>query len=257
MLQNPVQLSSLSLSASSKHLPHDNVQFNAAFRYQKDPYTARNAYQSRIPSPVVPLSVSTNLIPSPSSSSPRPRSPYISSRPLSGLATPSNAPTFPSALSQCASFGGGSTLEDVLAPGDVVGEGLELQGETIRLVSSTLDTNCDPPAQEFEVVRRLGTGSYAVVYLVREVLSRPPSSDDGHMSIMGSMELDGKPTRHPQTIYGREFAIKLLSKANLDEEELEAQMSEVCFLLPPVVAYRSTLPARSRSTNLFVCIPTL
>jgi len=31
----------------------------------------------------------------------------------------------------------------------------------------------EEPTKEFEVVRELGSGSYAVVYLVREVLSRP------------------------------------------------------------------------------------
>jgi len=77
--------------------------------------------------------------------------------------------------------------------------------------------------QEFEVVGVLGTGSYAVVYLVQEVLSRPDSSDNGHMSTIGSMDTDGV----PQTVYGRQYAVKLLSKANLDEEALAAQMSEV------------------------------
>lgn len=259
MLQYPVQLPPLSLSASSKHLPHDNVQFNA-LRFQKDPYTARNTFQSsRIPAPVVPLSVATNLVASPSSSSPRPRSPYISSRPLASplpvAATP-NAPTYPSALSQCASFGGSSTLEDVLAPGDVIGEDLYLQGEKVRLVSSS-DVDGKPPAKEFEVVRRLGTGSYAVVYLVQEVLFRHVPSDDGH-SILGSMEFDGS---HPsQTVYGRQFAIKLLSKANLDEEALEAQMSEVTIhqslrLHPNIVTLYRTLDTSSFLLLLLEYVP--
>jgi hypothetical protein len=42
---------------------------------------------------------------------------------------------------------------------------------------------------------------------------------------MGMMELDTASA--PQTVYGREYAIKCLSKANLDEEDLAAQMSEV------------------------------
>lgn len=89
------------------------------------------------------------------------------------------------------------------------------------------DSHDEEPATEFEVVRQLGTGSYAVVYLVREVLSRPPPSEDGHMPMMGPMELDDKFVRRPETAYGREYAIKCLSKANLDEEALAAQMSEV------------------------------
>lgn len=75
-------------------------------------------------------------------------------------------------------------------------------------------------------MRRLGTGSYAVVYLVVEVLSRPVPSDDGHMSTIGSMEFDEK-SSSSQVVYGREFAIKCLSKANLDENALEAQRTEV------------------------------
>lgn len=232
MLQSPVQLPPLALSSSSKHLTHDIAQFNA-IRFQKDSYSPRPAYQSRMPAPVAPLSIPTghSSVTQPSSPNPasakHPRSPYISSRPLSGtVPVAQSSPAIPSALSQCASLGASSTIEDVLAPGDVVGEGLPLQNDLVRLVSSTPHADGDPPAQEFEVVRRLGAGSYAVVYLVREVLSRPVPSEDGHMSTIGAMEIDGN-TRQAHTIYGREFAIKLLSKANLDEEALEAQMSEV------------------------------
>lgn len=76
-------------------------------------------------------------------------------------------------------------------------------------------------AKEFQVVRRLGTGSYAVVYLVREVTSRIPISDDGHV---GVLDLDPSP---PPIVYGRNFAIKVLSKANLDSDALTAQLTEV------------------------------
>ncbi|KAG2368365.1 kinase-like domain-containing protein [Suillus spraguei] len=76
-------------------------------------------------------------------------------------------------------------------------------------------------AKEFEVVRRLGTGSYAVVYLVREVISRIPISEDGHV---GVLDLDPTP---PPIVYGRNFALKVLSKANLDSEALTAQLTEV------------------------------
>lgn len=110
-----------------------------------------------------------------------------------------------------------------------------LQGEIIRLVA--LDPAVSPlpsdapeyrePAPEFQVKRRLGHGSYAVVYLVQEVLYRPQPSDDGHMSTIGMMELDSTSASPTETVYGREYAIKCLSKANLDEEDLAAQMSEV------------------------------
>lgn len=76
-------------------------------------------------------------------------------------------------------------------------------------------------AKEFQVIRRLGTGSYAVVYLVREVISRMPISDDGHV---GVLDLDPTP---PPIVYGRDFALKVLSKANLDSDALTAQLTEV------------------------------
>lgn len=119
---------------------------------------------------------------------------------------------------------------DVLAAGDLVGEGLSLQGEPIaRVPMSASDprTDYDGLAAEFEVVRRLGTGSYAVVYLVREVLSRPAPSDDGHCAAVGRMDFDDAVSARQSTEYGREYAIKLLSKANLDEDALAAQLFEV------------------------------
>lgn len=118
-----------------------------------------------------------------------------------------------------------------MAPGDFVGQGGLLQGEIIKLVSLGSSTS-NPhgyrePAPEFQVKRTLGHGSYAVVYLVQEVLSRPQLSEDGHMSTIGMMEFDNRLVNPPAMQYGREYAIKCLSKANLDEEELAAQMSEV------------------------------
>ncbi len=158
------------------------------------------------------------------------KSPYISSRQSSTrpVSIP-NAPTLLSHPSTSASFHS-SLLDGVLSPGDSVGEGSLLQGEPVRRVSigpgiaPTRSSDYKEPAKEFQVVRRLGAGSYAVVYLVQEVLSRPPPSEDGHMSTIGQMELDNRPS---ETVYGREYAIKCLSKANLDEEALAAQMTEV------------------------------
>jgi hypothetical protein len=158
------------------------------------------------------------------------KSPYISSRQSSTrpVSIP-NAPTLLSHPSTSASFHS-SLLDGVLSQGDLVGEGSLLQGEPIRRVSigpgiaPTRSSDYKEPAKEFQVVRRLGAGSYAVVYLVQEVISRPPPSEDGHMSTIGQMELDNRPS---ETLYGREYAIKCLSKANLDEEALAAQMTEV------------------------------
>jgi hypothetical protein len=191
MLQYPVQLPPLSLSSSKHPKPNDLLNRNR---------------------PILSRQLS-----SPISSSPH-RSPYISSRHL--------PPPFRSSSSQSSILS--QPLHDVLAPGDTVGEGSFLQGEPIRLVSSS-HTEL---AREFEVIKQLGTGSYAVVYLVQEVLSRPVHSEDGHMSTIGLMELDttNKPVQH--TLYGREYAIKCLSKADLDQDALAVQMSEVFYPYP-------------------------
>ncbi|PPQ74500.1 hypothetical protein CVT26_007961 [Gymnopilus dilepis] len=189
MLQYPVQLPPLNLSSPKKdqdyHRPNDLL-----------------ARKRLIISPPLPPD------------SPSPRSPYISARQL----LPPSPPSSSSLASQA--------IDDVLAPGDLVGHGLYLQGEQIRLVSNGApDASHREPAQELEVIKRLGAGSYAVVYLVREVLSRSPPSEDGHMSTIGLMDFDNKPA----TVYGREYAVKCLSKANLDDEALAVQMSEVRF----------------------------
>ena len=204
MLQYPVHLPPLSLSSSSSSKrPKSNDLLN------------RNR-------PSVARSVLANIhLPLNISSSPVPRSPYISSRQLqpSSPVPFQNHPTSSSTLSSSLSH----SLHDVLAPGDTVGEGFLLQGEPIRLVSSSHSE----PAREFEVIKQLGTGSYAVVYLVQEVLSRPVHSEDGHMSTIGLMELNKSSSTIQHTVYGREYAIKCLSKADLDQDALAVQMSEV------------------------------
>lgn len=131
----------------------------------------------------------------------------------------------------------------MLSPGDLVGEGLPLQDDIVNkvLISAPhFDSAREEPATEFEVVRKLGTGSYAVVYLVREVLERgivaasPSSSVDGHVAAVGKMDMDSDDgygyvvREREERIYGREYAIKVLSKANLDPESLEGQLFEVC-----------------------------
>lgn len=154
---------------------------------------------------------------------PAPRSPYLSSRLLASSPVPFSASADrPRSRASVAS----QAIEDVLAPGDVVGDGFFLQGEQIRTVAAAQQPHA--PAQEFEVIKQLGTGSYAVVYLVHEVLARPPPSEDGHMSTIGSMEFDQP---RPGVVYGRKYAIKCLSKADLDEDALAVQMSEVCGVL--------------------------
>ncbi|WVQ76394.1 hypothetical protein IAR50_006060 [Cryptococcus sp. DSM 104548] len=110
-------------------------------------------------------------------------------------------------------------VEDVLTHGMVIGEGLKFQGEVIvpavsRMAladgsdvglplrrggseaTKVLRTDGRTEKKRYEVVRRLGTGSYAVVYLVKE--------------------RGGK----------REFALKCLSKHDLADEQLETQLFE-------------------------------
>jgi hypothetical protein len=51
------------------------------------------------------------------------------------------------------------------------------------------------------------------------------------MSTIGLMELDtNKSPSPPHIVYGRKYAIKCLSKANLDEDALALQMDEVSYL---------------------------
>ncbi|KAJ7755730.1 hypothetical protein DFH07DRAFT_821616 [Mycena maculata] len=203
------------------------------------------------PTATAPLSISTNFHQHIADS--LPRSPYISSR-------PSPAQPVQSQDSRRSSFS--SVLEDVLQPGDVVGEGISLQGEVLRLVSplSASAENDTEPAREFEVVKRLGAGSYAVVYQVLQVLERAPPSEDGHSSMMGHMDLDGRHTRSPSTKYGREYAIKCLSKANLDAEALTAQMDEVTIHQslhshPNIVTLHRTLETSSFLLLLLEFVP--
>ncbi|WWD22336.1 hypothetical protein CI109_106827 [Kwoniella shandongensis] len=110
-------------------------------------------------------------------------------------------------------------VEDILTPGTIIGEGLTFQGEVVVPAvgktyadgeevgmplrrggsEATKFTRGDGRQEKkrYEVVRRLGTGSYAVVYLVKE-----------------------RGGRH------REYALKCLSKQDLEEEQIETQLFE-------------------------------
>lgn len=54
------------------------------------------------------------------------------------------------------------------------------------------------------------------------------SAANGHMSNIGMMVFDSKTSPLPETVYGREYTIKCLSRANLDEEASAARTSEMC-----------------------------
>ncbi|KAI0769679.1 hypothetical protein BD413DRAFT_493330 [Trametes elegans] len=290
MLQYPVQLPPLSLS-SSKRAPAPGRDRDFDDRRNGHPRIAQLAVHDRVAAhrppalPISPLSTSIALTPSSSASastypSPLPsplsstpakpihRSPLVSSSrqlpspvPRSPHPLRSDLPSYDVRSSTHSSIS--STIVDVLSQGDLVGEGLYLQGEVISRVpisASEPRVDYDEPATEFEVVRKLGSGSYAVVYLVREVLSRPQASDDGHAIAIGRMDLDDGSPGNQSTEYGREYAIKVLSKANLDEEALDAQLFEATIhqslpAHPNIVTLHRTLETPSFLLLLLEYVP--
>jgi len=112
-----------------------------------------------------------------------------------------------------------SHVADVLRPGMIFGEGVEFEGDIIEAAVGRIDASdvglplrrdgsqigtargSQPgrprTKKTYEVIRQLGSGSYAVVYLVRERGGRK-----------------------------REYALKCLSKHDLEEEQLETQLFE-------------------------------
>ncbi|KAG8908034.1 hypothetical protein FRB99_000852 [Tulasnella sp. 403] len=115
--------------------------------------------------------------------------------------------------------------EEVLSEGDIIGQGDLLHGEPIQLVRIPTSAARDEPqpADHLQVVCKLGAGSYAVVYLVREIISRtlvdrPATAEPDDLSDSDSLRY--------RYDYGREFAVKVLSKANLTKEQLEIQLFE-------------------------------
>jgi len=83
------------------------------------------------------------------------------------------------------------------------------------------------------------------------------------MSTIGLMEFDSRSamsTSAAQTVYGRKYAIKCLSKANLDEDALAIQMSEVTIhqslrLHPNIVALDRTLETSAFLLLLLEYVP--
>jgi hypothetical protein len=125
--------------------------------------------------------------------------------------------------------------EAVLSQGDIVGEGISLQGEVLHFPGFNQSAKRPPVnndervARRFEVIRKLGTGSYAAVYLVREVFSRSSLSEDDHIDPLGLPELGNSASMRPRMKYGREYTVELIFKAKLNEEELLWLLTEVCF----------------------------
>ncbi|GAA6010395.1 hypothetical protein JCM11491_006303 [Sporobolomyces phaffii] len=105
----------------------------------------------------------------------------------------------------------------------------------------------DGPRQ-LEVERRLGEGTYAIVYLVREILYEPDLTDDllSPIDPLASFDFDAprpsnsnshpeRPRLHswasevltqPEPTYGRYYALKCLCKKDLTDELIEVQRGE-------------------------------
>lgn len=211
-------------SQQRSHLNHYSPHSVLASLPTCSPSTSPLPSPLPLPSLLSPAPASPLALPSPLPSASLPLPPSSSLRPHSSR----------SVTSKRHSTSGSSVIEDVLAPGDFIGQGILLQGHHIRLAAAPDSTDFDL-ANEFEVVRKLGTGSYAVVYLVREVLSRAQPSEDGHC---GTLDLGDISRSSSYVTYGRNFALKCLSKANLDQDALDAQMTEVC---PVQTRYIGTL----------------
>ena len=237
MLQYPLPLPLLSLrkgnasgrdergrspNLSSRRVKNENAQPEvsafAAFPYPHP--TLSSAPNLPPPSPRTPSRHLPSSKQIPSSPVPRSARPHKIDIPSFSYTPKSSRPSTAS-----------SVVSDILYPGDLIGESLSLQGEAVRVISLSsnqahLDVQAfEEPAKEFELSRLLGTGSYAVVYHMREVLARKLISEDDH-SLLGPMDFDDSSSQC-SVEYGREYAIKCLTKANLDEEASEAQTFEV------------------------------
>lgn len=112
----------------------------------------------------------------------------------------------------------------VLSPGDIVGEGLELNGERIRRVADDEDVpkRDRSPSNSFEVIRRLGGGCFTSTYLVREIRYRDVYPCDHNVS-------DIVVPKGESSEYGDQYALKVLSKEDMDEDGLNVHEQEVCF----------------------------
>ncbi|KAG8720405.1 hypothetical protein FRC08_000353 [Ceratobasidium sp. 394] len=160
-----------------------------------------------------------------------------------------------------------SVPEDILGEGDVVGDGVMLNGEPVAVIDHGRDPVLDGPQNgaqaRYEIVKKLGSGSYATVFLAREILAEPVppndtdlpfewnGSDDAHADPDMTIRTPGlSPTPTGRT-YGRPFAIKCLSRASLTTpESLAVQMLEATLhgslpVHPNVVSLHAALESPS------------
>lgn len=125
---------------------------------------------------------------------------------------------------------------NTLQEGDRIGIGLTHEGYPVidALIDSVGSSTASSPGSpfhapddgiQFEVVRQLGYGSYAIVYLVKEILYEPDHGNGDHDLFPHVEEEDGAMV-HEKTVYGREFALKCLSKRNLTDDQITVQKFE-------------------------------
>ncbi|CAE6531653.1 unnamed protein product [Rhizoctonia solani] len=151
--------------------------------------------------------------------------------------------------------------EETLGEGDVVGHGAIVNGEVVTAVDHGRAPVLGGPQNgahaRYEIVRKLGSGSYATVFLAREILAEPapPTDSDFAFEWNGSDDAHADPdmTIRADTgrTYGRSFAIKCLSRASLTTpESLAVQMLEATIhgslpVHPNVVSLHAALESPS------------
>ncbi|CAE6372776.1 unnamed protein product [Rhizoctonia solani] len=151
--------------------------------------------------------------------------------------------------------------EETLGEGDVVGHGMVVNGEVVTAVDHgrepVLGGPENGPNARYEIVRKLGSGSYATVFLAREILAEPvpPTDSDFPFEWNGSDDAHADPDMTIRTstgrTYGRSFAIKCLSRASLTTpESLAVQMLEATIhgslpVHPNVVSLHAALESDS------------
>ncbi|KAJ1305826.1 hypothetical protein OPQ81_010553 [Rhizoctonia solani] len=149
--------------------------------------------------------------------------------------------------------------EETLGEGDIVGPGALINGEVVTPVDLGHAPVLGGPQNgihaRYEIVRKLGSGSYATVFLAREILSEPcpPSDSDLPFEWNGSDDAHADPDmtiRSNGRSYGRSFAIKCLSRESLTPESLAVQMLEATIhgslpVHPNVVSLHAALESPS------------
>jgi serine/threonine protein kinase len=133
-------------------------------------------------------------------------------------------------------------LEDVFNPDDEFGPGFELFGQPITVVHAR-----EQWVPSFRIIRKLGVVSYAVVYLVEEII--PTTYADNLLNIPEESDTDGESrlaSRKPVAV-GRQFTVKCLAKHAQGQEAqlLGASIHQSLPVHPNVVTLHTTLETTS------------